>query len=124
MKHYFLAITLIFISTFSFNSFSNDVITIETNKAPFYLGKKVIACGYVVQSKQFKGGVYLNFDSNYPNQSLTAILWKKALSDINHNLGTTNNLINKRLCVKGTIKNHKDNLQISINDAKSIWRDN
>jgi ribosomal protein L31 len=113
--------TFVLSTLFSYSAFAQ--LKIESNNAPFYEGKNVIACGELKQVTRFKRGLYLNLDANYPRQSLTLVVWEDDLSDFNNRYGAPEKLINDRVCGKGKVTDYKGRSQISLYNAFSFSLD-
>lgn len=93
---------------------------IEAFKSAFYVDKTVMACGQLVQIKDMNGRYYLNLDKNYPNQSLTLLLWNKDYHWFESKFGNMNNLIGYRLCARGKIEEYKNNLQMHLTNPQYL----
>lgn len=68
-------------------------------------------CGTVVQAKAFKGGVHLNLDDPYPNQTMTLKVWKQSNLD---------EYVGKYVCTYGVVKTYKGKPYIDVNSLKGI----
>lgn len=93
---------------------------IETHSAAQYLGKEVTVCGKVVEHKAFKKGAYLNFDRNFPQQTLTLVLWKEMIDSVESKLGRLSYLSGVELCAHGRIDEYQQRLQIQVADASDV----
>lgn len=89
-------------------------LRIEAYKAPFHVGKTVMACGVLKEISSGSRQVYLNLDNTYPNQTLTLLIWNTDISAFNQRFGNLNQYLNKKLCARGTIKPYKNTLQINV----------
>ena len=118
MKSKFIAFSLVCISFFQVDSFAIE--RINTNEAPFFVGKNVIACGVLKQVKKFKKGLYLNMDDRYPNQSITLILWDDDFDAFYKRFGDIRNYTGKVICGKGIITEYKGRSQMSLINAYSL----
>jgi endonuclease G len=68
--------------------------------------KDVTICGTVVSAhKSKKGHIFLNLDKSFPNQMFTATIWKSNV--INYSYAPEVFLINKRVCIKGKVKDYQ-----------------
>ena len=90
-------------------------VNISPKDALDYVGKKVNVCGLLAQIKDFKKGIYLNIDSDYPNQTITFVIWDNNLQKIEAEWGSFRNLKGKTVCANGTVDTYKRNPRISIN---------
>ncbi|PMH46201.1 hypothetical protein BCU68_08690 [Vibrio sp. 10N.286.49.B3] len=116
-----LRIVLIILSAvmLSFNVQSSEE-KIEASKAPFYVGKTVMACGQVAQVSKNNKANYLNFDKKYPNQVLMALIWENKLQGVEKRFGNIKNLEGRRVCVRGKITEYKNKLQIQVSNPQYI----
>jgi hypothetical protein len=48
--------------------------SISSSNALDYVGQNVNVCGSLAQIKDFKKGIYLNIDRDYPNQTITFVI--------------------------------------------------
>lgn len=97
-----------------------NVEHIEAYRAPFYVGKQVMACGVLAAASKFAKGVYLNLDKQYPNQTLTLVLWDESVAPIEANFGALNSLIGRTFCALGTVEQYKKSLQIQIENPQFL----
>lgn len=68
-------------------------------------------CGIVVQTKSFNGGVFLNLDNPYPNQTMSIKVWKQ--TNLDHYIG-------QRICTYGNIEYYKGKPFINVNNLKQL----
>jgi len=81
--------------------------------------KEVKICGTVVSShKSSKGHIFLNLDKGFPNQIFTATIWKSNV--INFSYEPEVFLINKRVCIKGKVKDYLGTPSIYPENEKKI----
>ena len=85
-------------------------IKIEANKAAFHVGKSVMACGQLVETKHLSNRHYLNLDRKYPNQSLTLLVWDKDYQWFESRFGKIDDMIGSRFCARGKVEEYKNNL--------------
>ncbi len=97
-----------------------SVERIEAFRAPFYVGKQVMACGVLAGTSKFSKGVYLSLDKKYPNQSLTLIVWDENIAPLETKFGSFNSKIGRTFCALGTIEKYKKNLQIQIENPQFL----
>lgn len=93
---------------------------IEAIKAPFYVGKSVMACGKLLEIKHFDNRHYLNLDKKYPNQSLTLLIWDNNYKWFEQRFGRIESMIGERFCARGTIEEYNNNLQIKVNNPQFL----
>ena len=109
------ALIFLFIATAS-----SGASKIESIDARFHVTEEVFVCGKVSQISPFSKGVYLNMDRKYPYQSIAVIVWKEDVNAVQNVHGSLSGLLNKRICVEGTITKYKDAVQIKVNNAYAI----
>ncbi|GKW54107.1 hypothetical protein NCCP2140_31600 [Pseudoalteromonas sp. NCCP-2140] len=93
---------------------------IEAFKAPFHVGKSVMACGEVAQVSKGKKATYLNLDKEYPNQSLTILVWDSNLAPFEERFGNLKRLSGERICARGKISEYKNTLQIKVSNPQFL----
>ncbi len=93
---------------------------IEAYRAPFYVGKQVMACGVLAGTSKFAKGVYLNLDKKYPNQTLTLVLWDESVAPIEAKFGSLHGQVGRTFCALGTVENYKKSLQIQIENSQFL----
>lgn len=93
---------------------------IEAIKAPFHVGKSVMACGQLAEVKHFDNRHYLNLDKKYPNQSLTLLVWDNNYKWFEERFGRIDHMVGQRFCARGTIEEYKNNLQIKVNNPQFL----
>lgn len=93
---------------------------IPAYKSAFYIGKSIMACGILVEIKNLSNRTYLNLDKKYPSQSLTILIWNNNLKKFKRKFGSLESLINRELCVYGTIEEYKNNLQIKVSNENFL----
>ncbi|MGL5291765.1 MAG: hypothetical protein ACRC9T_07575 [Vibrionaceae bacterium] len=111
----FVVLASLFLSAASFGA-----ITIASKEAPFHEGKEVVACGVVKELTRFKRGFYLNMDERFPKQSLTLIVWENDVAAFQQKHGSLEQLVNKKVCGKGTITSFRGRSQISLYNSYSL----
>lgn len=107
------------LSMASLNAFSQE-IKIEAIKAPFHVGKTVMACGQLAEIKHLENRHYLNLDRMYPNQTLTLLVWDNNYKWFEERFGRLDGLVGKRFCARGTIEEYKNNLQMKVNNPQFL----
>lgn len=93
---------------------------IAANKAPFYVGRTVLACGDVAQVTPFQRGTYLSLDAPYPREALTVIIWENDAPAVISRLGSLDALKGQRVCALGEIAQYKKRLQLQIKNARFL----
>ena len=87
---------------------------IEAYKAAFYMGKTVMACGTLVETKHLSNRHYLNLDKKYPNQTLTILVWDNDYRWFEERFGKIDTKIGQRFCGRGLVEEYKNNIQMQI----------
>ncbi|HOK39316.1 MAG TPA: DNA/RNA non-specific endonuclease [Bacteroidales bacterium] len=81
--------------------------------------KDVTVCGTVVSAhKSRKGHVFLNLDKSFPHQIFTATIWSSNLVNFSYELEKF--LLNKRVCIKGRVKDYQGVPSIYPDNEKKI----
>lgn len=93
---------------------------IEAFKAPFYVGKTVMACGTVANVSSGKKAIYLNLDKPYPNQTLALLIWKNDEPKFQSRLGDLKRLAGERVCARGKISEYKNSLQMKLTNPQFL----
>ena len=93
---------------------------IEAYRAPFYVGKQVMACGVLAGTSKFSKGMYLSLDKKYPNQTLTLVVWNESIAPLEAKFGALNSKVGHTFCALGTIEKYKKNLQIQIENPQFL----
>ena len=116
MKH---IVRLALLFSFPFSVLA-EPLTVDSSQAKQYEGKQVRVCGELIQLRDFKKGIYLNLDDNYPNSSITFVIWDSMLPKIESKLGEMPSLKNKQVCGTGTVDSYKGNLRMNINSRYNL----
>lgn len=93
---------------------------IEAYRAPFYVGKQVMACGVLAGTSKFAKGIYLSLDKKYPHQTLTLVLWDESVAPIEAKFGSLSTQIGRTFCALGTIEKYKKSLQIQVENPQFL----
>lgn len=81
--------------------------------------KDVEICGTVVSTHKSKNGhIFINMDKSFPNQIFTATVWKSNV--INFSYDPDKFLINKRVCIKGKVKDYQGVPSMYPENEKSV----
>ncbi len=92
---------------------------INTVMARSYYDNKAKVCGTVVEVHETKTGNYfLNFDQDFPEQLFWCTVWKDNIVNFSYN--PEKYLINKKICVNGTVKKKYGKPSMSIYNEKQI----
>ena len=102
-------------------SFSSPVfagaLTIEPKDVKSYVGQKVKVCGELAQIKDFKKGIYLNIDNDFPNQSITFVVWESGIPKIEKEWGSFRGLRTKTVCATEKVSSYKGSFRINLNSG-------
>ncbi len=92
---------------------------INTVMARSYYDNKAKVCGTVVEVHETKSGNYfLNFDQDFPEQLFWCTIWKRNI--VNFSYSPKEYLINKKICVSGTVKKKYGKPSMSVYNEKQI----
>lgn len=70
---------------------------IDSAKAPFYVGKRVMVCGVIKEVVPRSKNVYLNMTRNYPREDLALVVWREDFGLFREKFGNFENLSEKRV---------------------------
>ncbi|MBI4647202.1 MAG: DNA/RNA non-specific endonuclease [Bacteroidia bacterium] len=92
----------------------------NTIQAKSFIGDKITVCGTVVSTKYHEktGATFINLDKKFPNQIFTLTIWKN--NRVNFSYVPENELLGKRICVKGDVKEYKGVPTIDVENEKQI----
>ncbi|MDY0160762.1 MAG: DNA/RNA non-specific endonuclease [Bacteroidales bacterium] len=93
----------------------------NTVEAVLFVDKneKITVCGTVVSThKSNKGNVFLNLDKSFPNQIFSVTIWNRDL--INFSYQPEIFLLNKKICVTGTISSYQGVPGTYVNNEKRL----
>ncbi|HXK81451.1 MAG TPA: DNA/RNA non-specific endonuclease [Bacteroidales bacterium] len=93
----------------------------NTVEAGLFVDKneKITVCGTVVSThKSNKGNVFLNLDKSFPNQIFSVTIWNRDL--INFSYQPEIFLLNKKICVTGTISSYQGVPGTYVNNEKRL----
>lgn len=93
----------------------------NTVEAGLFVDKneKITVCGTVVSThKSNKGNVFLNLDKSFPNQIFSVTIWNRDL--INFSYQPELFLLNKKICVTGTISSYQGVPGTYLNNEKRL----
>lgn len=93
---------------------------IQSIKAPFHVGKSVLACGPVAQVSRTQKAIYINLDRAYPNQSLGLVVWTSEAATYESRLGDLSALAGKTVCGRGLITEYRNRLQIVMKNPQYL----
>lgn len=102
------------IKTLPKNSY-NTVNARQFNEYP----KEVNICGTVVSTHKSRNGhIFLNLDKSFPNQVFTATIWKSNTPNFSYE--PEKFLLNKKVCIKGKVKDYKGTPSTYPENEKAI----
>ncbi len=92
---------------------------INTVMARSYYDQNAKVCGTVVEVHETKNGdFFMNFDQDFPEQLFWCTIWKSNIVNFSYN--PQEYLINKKICVEGTVKQKYGKPSMSIYNEKDI----
>jgi DNA/RNA endonuclease YhcR with UshA esterase domain len=89
---------------------------LKTSETPGKIGLNAYVTGYVAEVNVREKVAYLNFDSKYPNNTFTAVIFP----DKYEIFGDLNKYKNKTVEIKGRIGQYKGKPQIILNSKEQI----
>ena len=93
---------------------------IEALRAPFYVGKSVLACGKVAQVTVRSEVSYINLYRPYPNHALALVIWQSELPAYETRFGKLPTLEGKRVCARGKIEEYRKSLQMIMKNPQFL----
>lgn len=97
------------------NSGSTEVSSRDAGK---FVGEYRIVCGRVANVRDIGSGVFVNFDDTYPNESMTAVIWRSHAESV----GTVEWMTGQFTCIKGTIESYRGKPRIEVVSREQIVR--
>lgn len=92
---------------------------INTVMARSYYDNKAKVCGTIVEVHETRSGNYfLNFDQDFPEQLFWCTIWKDNIVNFSYN--PEEYLLNKKICVSGTVKKKYGKPSMSVYNGKQI----
>ncbi|MCF6366442.1 MAG: DNA/RNA non-specific endonuclease [Bacteroidales bacterium] len=92
---------------------------INTVQARSYFDSKAKVCGTVVGVHETKSGnIFLNFDQDFPEQLFWCTIWKDNIVNFSYN--PEEYLLNKKICIKGTVKKKYGKPSMSLYNDNQI----
>ncbi len=92
---------------------------VNTIDALYFLDQKITVCGTVVSTKKTKSGaVFINLDIKFPKQIFSVSIWEK--DSKNFSYAPENELLGRKVCITGTVKDYKGTPSMNISDEKKI----
>ena len=79
-----------------------------------------MVCGNLAEVNHLSNRHYLNLDKRNPNQTLTILAWNRVYSWFEEHFGKINSYIGRRFCVRSTMEEHKNNMQIKVNSPQFL----
>lgn len=94
--------------------------TYNTVQAKTFKGKEITVCGTVVSTKYHEksGGTFINLDKKFPNQVFSVTIWKN--NRVNFSYLPEDELMGKRICIKGEVGEYKGTPTMTISNEKQI----
>lgn len=91
---------------------------ISTKHAEMAIGQVRTVCGYVAMVREISAGTFINFDDAYPNESVSAVIWKAKAASV----GSVDFLPGQTTCIKGKIEAYRGKPRIEILDRDQILK--
>jgi hypothetical protein len=88
---------------------------ILASQAQAYIGQYKQVCGHIAGSKELPAGLFISFDRPYPNEVMTAVIWREHLNRIGH-FPTEG----QRVCISGIIQAYRGKPQIEVERREQI----
>ena len=102
-------------------SSANAQESITPEDAHQYLGKHVVVCGTVANTKYAPARdgapTFIDFGQSYPNQVFTAIVWGEDRSNFSYK---PEELKGKNICVSGLVESDRNHPAISVSEPSQI----
>lgn len=93
--------------------------TLNSLEVDLFMNKKACVCGTVVSTKKTNGGsVFFNFDAKFPNHNFSGSIWASNIIHFSYDPDTE--LLGKKICVTGKIKDHKGKATMSVENEKKV----
>ncbi len=92
---------------------------VNTVQARSYYDSKTKVCGTVVGTHETRSGnIFLNFDRSFPEQLFWCTIWKDNIVNFSYN--PQDYLLNKKICIKGTVKKKYGKPSMSLHNDNQI----
>lgn len=93
---------------------------INTVQAKGYVGQKKTVCGTIVSTRVWKDNkaVFMNLDQKFPNHIFSATIWGNNIPNFSYEPAST--LINRNVCITGTISEYKGIPSMELKNEKSL----
>ena len=91
---------------------------IDAGKAPFHVGKTVMACGILAEVSHQESIHFL--DKRYPEQTLTIVIFDSDYLPFEERLGKLENYIGAKFCARGKIEEYNERLQIKMKNPQFL----
>jgi exonuclease VII large subunit len=87
-----------------------------TNQIKNHIGENIEVCGKVEGVYHHRNGhIFLNIDGKYPNQKMSVIIWENYVNNFKNM-----NFLNKKICVKGIVKEYKNIPEIYLENKTQL----
>lgn len=91
-------------------------------RAGDYVGRIIVACGTVVDSRYLRSGrrpTFLNLGKPYPSQDMTVVIWGDDRSRFSEAPEVA--YLGKEICIRGTVELYRGRPQIIVTETSDIW---
>lgn len=89
---------------------------IPASQAQAYIGQNKRVCGQIAGLKETSAGLFVNLDRPYPNDAMTAVIWRAHLDRVGRSKLTENG----RVCISGIIGAYRGKPQIEVENSDQI----
>ena len=107
-------------AVFSISAFADGEAHIEAIKAPFHVGKTVMACGILAEVSHQESIHFLNFDKPFPEQTLAIVIFAADYAPFEARLGKLEHHVGARFCARGKIEEYNERLQIKLKNPQFL----
>ncbi len=113
-----LSCTLLTAFLFCTTAYSADKI--DSVKASFHVGEKLMVCGDVAKTSKLRKSTALNLGAAYPNEHIAITVWDEDLPGFTQKFGSLESLTGQRICAVGKIVLSKDHLYLSVKNPQLL----
>lgn len=90
---------------------------IEAIEAWRFVGNNEVVCDFVTDLRETGNGIFISFGGIYPNQTFSAVIWRRNGLMIDRSQFTRG----QRICIEGPITTYRDRPQIEVSNASQIY---
>ena len=89
---------------------------IPSSQAHAHIGQVKRVCGRLAKWREISSGMFINFDLPYPNDVMSAVIWRKRINEI----GQLELIEGQDICVSGLIQTYRGKPQIEVENRDQI----